>query len=224
MDTDAIVRFVPLIAAIIATPLVYRFYIQRQLGVVRQKNPLEAVGYFRKMGFFADYQDLPDEALAAKIQELHEKTWGTPLDPKHPLFDQYILLWDKKRVWCKPVEVAMGNDAYVNTLKEWAAISRGAFDPQDIKETWEGPEGPIEVAFKLADQQHTIHPEFLKSSLDDVITKDIYALTQPTGYLLVKLATFAPAVFIVFLTKKEMMKLVVERRWDFRKYTYTGKR
>lgn len=218
MDTDTILRFLPLLAGVIAVILVHQFIIKpKVMKVGGKKSPLEAVRYFRNLGYFADYRALSDEALATKLRELHERQWGIPLDPELPFFDQFLLLWDKKRFWVNTVHlnVAMDTGVYVKVLKEWAAISQGSFEPQDIKETWESPEGPIEVTFTLDGQQHSLHPEFMQTTLDDRISAEINGFTKDSGYYLVNFASLAPNAVIFFTTKKELAKLIGQRRWDF---------
>src|SRR5436309_14420597 len=69
---------------------------------------------------------------------------------------------DDDRVWWEDLEadVGMGNEVYVQLLQGLSRISRGVLDAQDIKESWEGEEGPITVEFTAKAQRHVVHPEY----------------------------------------------------------------
>ena len=99
-------------------------------------------------------------------------------------------------------------------------ISRGAFSPDNIEETWESEKGPIWVSFTLNGTQHRIHPEYLNPGPDFIdvsILRDINRLIVGTGYQFEVQDALDEdqAAFIVVLTADEKEKLERERGWRF---------
>lgn len=59
-------------------------------------------------------------------------------DRENALQDLWIAAEDETRVWYHDLEAGAGpnSEAYVDALKDWGRISRRAFEPKDIRETW----------------------------------------------------------------------------------------
>ena len=111
---------------------------------------VKSIRYFRTLDFFqpgSQGGDLSDEELALSFLSSCMDKSGTPFDPEGKHADLELTSYDKSRVWWGDTEadVARANNEYYRTLQEWALISRGAFQPEDITETWESEEGPILV-------------------------------------------------------------------------------
>ena len=85
-------------------------------------------------------------------------------------------------------------------------ISRGAFDPKDIVETWETDTGPIRVEFSSDGVRHVVEPGYEddRLALEDVLP-DLNRLLAPKGVAFVSLA-FERA-WISVVTPEEQMGL-----------------
>src|SRR5438876_1070443 len=104
---------------------------------------IEAVRYYRRLEFFREYSDLPDEALGQRLEALVENEWGetfttndtglqvvdewgeTLVSPENvPLAELTLLRADSTRVWWEDTEadVCRENQVYVETLRAWAGI------------------------------------------------------------------------------------------------------
>ncbi|MCX6377570.1 MAG: hypothetical protein NTU88_16300, partial [Armatimonadetes bacterium] len=207
------------VVSLIVVVLVQYFIVQPMImGIRRKKKPLEAVRYLRKMGFFSEYASLPDEELVSRLEQMYQENYEGPLDDSEGLLDVDLLTFDKTRVWYQDIEcdVDMGQDVYVWALERLAAISRGAFQPKNIKESWESEEGPIEVSFTLNGEKQVVHPGFNYDYLDSGILDDINRMIKDSGYFFFIYPPFAQSAFITVLTMKELRKLITERRWEWK--------
>jgi hypothetical protein len=115
--------------------------------------------------------------------------------------------------------VSAGEDAYVTTLREWAAISRGAFTPEDIVEHWHSEDGPAEIRFTFRGQRHRVHhPNLRDDYLSMEVLRDINRLVAESGYQFAVCDNLGLPNWIVSLTQEEMNRLRSERRWSFLSY------
>lgn len=185
----------------------------------------DAVKYYRELGFF-----LSDSADLAGLQknvrswfeehyEWDEKDEWFPFNPDSPnneFADLYVLEYDKDRVWLEDTEmdVFAGNEAYVDTLNRWAAISRGAFQPTEIEEEWRSDEGPVIVRFKLNGQTVTVYPRAMSDFLDYGILGKINRAIRDTGYEFA-VVEIDQTVMVTVLTAEEKAKLEQERLLRF---------
>jgi hypothetical protein len=197
---------------------------------------VEAVRYYRGLGFFSEHAALSDEALAQHVESLIEDEWGetftadqsgpmvvdewgdTLTSPENVRFAELTLLRaDSARVWWEDTEadVCAANQVYVETLRAWAGISRGAFSPREITETWESDEGPITVRFTLDGDERTLHPEYLDDWLDMEILVPLNGWLRHTGYAFELYEAFDQTAFLVVLTPDEKQRLERERGWRF---------
>jgi hypothetical protein len=122
---------------------------------------VERVRAFRALDFFRAQNALTDDDLADYLVRLQEEK-GEPFDSRDSDFGAKILLHDDSRVWFRDMEadVCEENQVYAATLEELGELSRGAFDPKDIVETWESETGPIRVEFSLDGERHAFEPEY----------------------------------------------------------------
>ena len=181
---------------------------------------LEAARYYRNFGFFEQDWALSSQEFDNKFLALYnKKTDWDPFDSsKHydPYAELYLLYQDTDHVWFEDTEadVAKGKDVYVNTLKAWSQISRGAFRPSNISETWDSEEGPVTISFTLNGQKKVIHPGYVDDYIDINILKDLNDMIQGTGYEFVAVQV-DQAVFVTVVKADEKLKLQQERYLDF---------
>src|SRR5438034_3717499 len=87
--------------------------------------------------------------------DLFMRRYGRELDPNSAHDFLALISIDSERVWWADLEddVFLGENAYVGLFAEWAGISRGAFHPAAVEETW-GPyqAPPIRITFRVGDQ------------------------------------------------------------------------
>lgn len=176
---------------------------------------LESVKYFRSLGFFEQLKNLTDQQLARKIKSRILKE-DASFDPKGEFSDIYLLEWDNKRVWFQDLEADVDeyNKVYTKTLKRWAEISRGAFTPKDIKETWKTESGPIYVDFVLNGKKQQLKPKDLGDWFDISILNQINRVIKNTGYQFEMYAGYDLA-FVLVLKPEEKRKLQFQRGWEF---------
>jgi hypothetical protein len=121
----------------------------------------ERVRAFRPLDFFRAQGALTDDELADYLVRRQERV-GEPFDIRDSFVGAKILLHDTSRVWFQDMEadVCEENQVYASTLVELGQISRGAFEPKDIVETWESDTGPIRVEFSQDGERHAFEPDY----------------------------------------------------------------
>lgn len=178
---------------------------------------IESLHYFRALGFFAADEALSDEELAGRLQKNNAEEWGMPVAPPDSQADLMLLRLDAERVWWEDTEadVCEGNGVYVDTLRAWGRISRGAFSPTDIDERWNSGRGPIRVSFKHRNRTEELHPDYCDDYLDMTLLDDINRMIHPAGYVFSTYFPFDQTAFVVVLTENEKKRLERERKWEF---------
>jgi len=131
--------------------------------------------YFRNLGFFADLANRSDAQVLGEIQKRYVDAVGTPytrvgkLPPPweiqfaSPLADLCLLEYDFSRTWWQDTECVYPPEilACEDAISRWASISRGAFVPSEIAETWSGTEddpGNPSVRIRLKHGTLTLEP------------------------------------------------------------------
>jgi hypothetical protein len=178
--------------------------------------------YFQGLGFYMEYLHLPDDALLYAIQEAVRWDWDGPLPPEEvsrdlQLADMVLLLGDQSRVWWRDLEgVFAGEEFYVTSLTEWAAISRGAFALEQIIERWHSDDGPADIEFILGSQRCVVtHPDQRDDSLNIAIISDINRLISDSGYHFAVCDNLGMPNWVVALTCEEEDSLRRDRAWSF---------
>ncbi len=187
----------------------------RQLGFFTEKayaeggDPDEWLGE----GSPVDFSCLSDEELAHVLIARYEEDWGKPVGAAHRFTDADILPYDIARVWDEDLEcdVCCGNDVYVQTLREWARISKGAFCPREITETWGPKERSVEVAFTLQGKRHVLKPQYHDDWLDAGILDDINDLIAGTRYIFEVLPGGGQDALVFVVTAQESERIARER-------------
>ncbi len=188
---------------------------------VSQQTILEAVRYFRSLGFFQEFTSQSDEELAITFEQMytHNGTLPREYDPSsNPLAELTLLSYDKQRVWWKDSEadVCEENRVYARTLQEWGRISRGEFEPTDIRETWDSDEGPITVEFIHQNKAFSFQPEFYGDWLDvGTFLPAVNEIIQSQGIQFEICETYDQTICVIVLTQEEKLKLQTEREWAF---------
>lgn len=197
---------------------------------------IEAVRYYRGVNFFSTYSALSDEELAQQLSAEIQDEWGESftvgqtgpqvvgewgdvirVPDNVPYAELTLLRADSTRVWWGDTEadVCAGNQVYVETLRAWSGISRGAFLPEDIIECWESDEGPISLTFVLDGAERTLRPAYLDDWIDMEIVVPINDWIRHTGYAFEVYKAFDQTAFVVVLTQTEKQQLARERGWRF---------
>jgi len=178
----------------------------------------EATAYFRNLGFFSEVADLEGEALANWVRQRVIMTWDVPILPEaardSQLADMVLLTVDQSRVWMHDLEfVYEGEQAYETTLREWSAISRGAFRPEGIHEIWHEGSSQAEVMFTV--QGKSFGFEHDRGDIFDMrIIRDVNR-SITTDMQFVVCDNFGMPNFVTALTSGERGKLEQERNWRF---------
>ncbi len=179
----------------------------------------EALPYYRALGFFAGERHSSDTDLAATVRAYHGADWDDVVLEAEDMAtaDQWLLMADTARVWFHDLEgVYRGENAYAVSLQEWATISRDAFTPAEIAETWESDRGPVNVSFSLHGRRHTfVHADGHDDFINLRIVRMINQLLTPAPYRLEAADNLGDCRFIVALTSEEKHRLRTERGWSF---------
>jgi hypothetical protein len=180
---------------------------------------LAAVRYFRGLGFFARSASMKDEELSAMLKAMVSRQWDVPFPEighkDHQAADMCLLMADGDRVWYQDLECVLpGERSYISALQRWSAISGGAFNPENITETWHGNGGPVDMAFTLNGSKYTFRHGG-GDMMDMSVIRMVNGLIKSTGYSFEVCDNLGMPNFVVALDKGEKSRLVKERRWKF---------
>lgn len=154
------------------------------------------------------------------VQQLLLSWEATPIpgpDVSLQTADLYLLTTDRSRVWHGDLEFVYPGttQTLVETLTDWRRISRGAFEPTDISETWQDERGPVAIDFTLnGTRQQLIHRG--GDMLDPVhLLAAVNRMIADSGQQFVVCDALGMPNFIVALTDDEKARIQYERRWGF---------
>jgi hypothetical protein len=141
-------------------------------------------------------------------------------DRKNALQDLWIAAEDETRVWYRDLEAGAGPDAneYADALKEWGHISRGAFEPKDIRETWTAIEEHLyhlKISFQWKGVPHTIEIDTPLEWINLEVLEAVNKLIRDSGIQLHTYVSFDQCAYIVSLTAAEKAALEQKRGWKF---------
>ena len=128
--------------------------------------------------------------------------------------DENRILWVDLDDYYDDDDFCQDDNIKVETLQEWARISRGVFLPQNIAETWESEQGPILVNFTLNGVRCSIHVDYGISADPSMLTNEINPLILQTGYQF-EIRDLSPTVWVLVLTPDEKQRLEKEQFWKF---------
>jgi hypothetical protein len=185
-------------------------------GPADGETTVDRVAGLRKLDFFASHTET-DAALAATIDDQSIAEFGTKPDPDNPVSDLVVAGVDDERVWWGDLEADVDptNKVYETTLEAWAGISRGAFAPSGITETWASSQGPVTVSFTLNGKPETLNPAYLDDWIDPTIITRINELIASSGKQFELYRAFDQTLFLTALTAEEKRALERDRGWCF---------
>lgn len=172
----------------------------------------EALSFYRPLGFFSLYQGTDAAITAALVKALRESSSDTITDEDlaSPEFDLFFLSLDPVRCLYSVMDfgdyLAPGNDAYVSSLEALANITRGVFKPENIKEHWDGPDGPIRVTFQLDGFPKELKVETWDGAFDFRILLQLNALLAKTDYRF-EMAPMDDILFVTVLKAEERFRM-----------------
>lgn len=184
---------------------------------------IESIEYLRKLGFFEDYSNLTSEEIFEKIREgsillsdLKEEHWM-----KKSVFeiDSLMATYDRKRIWGRDAELGYrpSPEDEIRFLKEFVEISRGVFQPTNIK--WKADNRGKGIHFTFGGREHVVSFYYYKDFLDfKNLLSQLNKVIEDTGYRYYLIGGGGQFAFVVVLTPEEAEKLKKERGW--RLYTY----
>lgn len=133
------------------------------------------VADLRALGFFAGDDELSDQELAAQIASDHHVETGEVLTESTTAVEVQIACHDPSRVWWQTCPVKPGQEAWIQALRGWAEISRGAFDPCFALEQWQSPRGPVMVTFQHGNRHCELHPRLHHDRIDLAMLRSVNA-------------------------------------------------
>ena len=180
----------------------------------------EALGYYRPLGFFSHIQGDP-VAVVGMLQKMLQETSSDTIthdDLVTPEFDLFFLSLDPTRSLYSVMDfgdyLAPGNDAYVSSLEALANISRGTFKPENIKEVWESPEGPIRLHFDFEGKPRELKMDLWDGAFDFRILLQLNALLSQTEYRF-EMAPMDDILFVTVLKAEEKSNMEKDRDLSF---------
>jgi hypothetical protein len=165
------------------------------------------VEFYQELGFFAGQ-------TAEQVVKQYETEMEGELEPKYS-DDPELLMGDEEKTWSSPgVEcIRPGADFYPEILRESAAITGGAFAPQNITEFWEGERGPIRLRFELAEHKIIVTPRWEGSQPDLHVLQQINCFVTDTGRQFECVGTGIRVVMWLTAEQKRVIQKV--RRLEF---------
>lgn len=174
---------------------------------------IDAVEFYYPRGFFrhvkGDIDDLLDKLLP-HMEAQEEEGELTPSDLESPEFDLFLLSFDPMRTLYESMDfgaaLGPGLNAYVDTVKALARISRGTFAPTDISESWDGMKGPIRISFQHGGKATTFKVDLWGGMFDFRILLQLNLLLWDTPYRY-EMAPMDDILFVTVLTASEKTEL-----------------
>jgi hypothetical protein len=107
-------------------------------------------------------------------------------------------------------------EAYLTTLTEWAAISRGAFAPEEVVERGHSEEGPADIEFVVGGRRRCVsHPNLRDDFLNIAIISEINRLMGHGGYRFAVCDDLGMSNWVMALRREEEKRLRHELGWTF---------
>ncbi len=173
---------------------------------------IQTVQYYRKINFFEQYNDLSDEELANTLKQLCQKEDCITDSTFDGRYDSEVIRYDKQRILEVSLDALYGDDpgeysfdVAFDTLQAWTNISRGAFQPEDIRDVDEHL-----VEFVFNGTLHTLDPWEDPGKL----APQINPLIAQTGHQF-EVWNQYPDCIVAVLTSEEKQRLQAERNWSF---------
>jgi hypothetical protein len=176
----------------------------------------ERVVALRAIGLFADRPDVSNEDIVGRVEAQLDEMYGVNAISDDPFGELVVAARDESRVWWGDLEadVDQSNQVYAQTLGEWAAISKGAFKPEDIQEMWDAARGPVTVTLTHAGQTVVLEPEYLEDWIDPRILTPINELIANSGRKFELFQAFDQTAFVMAL-KEDEREALEARGWCF---------
>lgn len=185
---------------------------------------VESIEYLRRLGFFEEYSNLSSEEIFKKLKEksiiqIEKEDWSKESDFE---IDRFVAIFDEKRVWGGEFDYPPNLGVGLKFLNGLASISRGAFQPSNLREECRIEEDKVlgldtgfcRVYFVYKREGRMV--EFLWSVKDrwnfGRALNHINWLIQYTGYRYYQIRQPDMYLFVV-LKPEEARKLRNERGW-----------
>lgn len=177
----------------------------------------EALAFYRNLGFMPEHEGKSDDEVFETVKARLERDWGDSLaGADGASLELFLAESMPSRIWWRDTEadVFMDNHVYEEVLGEWARISNGAFQPENITEHWDSEQGPLRITFDLDGQPRELHPAVQDDWLDMNIVAEINRMIESTGR---RFAMHVPdqTAVLMCVTPDERRRLENERGWSF---------
>lgn len=143
----------------------------------------EQIAALRPLGFFEDDSNLSDEELKSKLKTQIREEWGKYVGEfmKYPA---RIGALDKKRVLFGERDIFPSDDEYPDLFMELPDISRGIFQPSEIRDVWTDDEtgSHLTVEFELDGRKCSVDSPSRDEGRDPYCFSEINPLIEHTGY------------------------------------------
>lgn len=174
---------------------------------------VDAVDFYQPRGFFRQVKGTSDDLidkLLPHFEAQEEEQELTEEELFSPEFDLFFLSFDPMRTLYESMDfgaaLGPGLNAYVETVKALARISRGVFEPTEITESWESPKGPIRIHFLLRGKKTSLKVDLWDGMFDFRILLQLNLLIWDTPYRF-EMAPMDDILFVTVLTAGEKTEL-----------------
>ena len=201
----------------------------------------EPVSALRPLGFFSGRGQISNRALAREVHRSIQRQISRE-DLLNPMPDRPANWWavartsddallssrievellaaaeDLDRVWWESLDQVLPHNAgYVKTLRRWSEISRGAFRPSNIDESWGDEWESVLVSFEHDGYPHLFtHLTGYNNQLDTEALRDfLNPLIASSGIQFEIVDLHHIPNIVVALTAGERARLIHERGWTF---------
>lgn len=204
---------------------------------------IDTILYYREFDFFQEYKSFSRENLWINIETITEKfkqtfkheehlreiIWefypdalGEKFVPERLYLDAYLLRCDKNRIWSE-IEINNVNSInkkHVRGFKRWSKISRGVFNPKNVKVTWDRDTSLIVIDFTINGLKHTIKADYYENLIDLGILNDINNLIASNHRVDYKfeICEVLENILVLVLNEEEKQKIMQERNISFARW------
>ncbi|MEN6624820.1 MAG: hypothetical protein ABFD69_01180 [Candidatus Sumerlaeia bacterium] len=170
----------------------------------------------RSLDFFKADKELSDEALFEKLMARITDEYGDELTELRvrpcmvgALDEERVLIQDMEDDGC------LNEDGWVEFIRNWARISRGAFRPENIEARLDADETRAEVRFDAGGRRHTLVFKVDGDWLDFTFADKLDPFVADAGFRYeVERSDHGQCSFLVVINDEEAKRLRTEAGWN----------
>lgn len=182
----------------------------------------ETVWMYQAAGFLPRFKTTSKSDLVASVVTAFTAKFGRPPKWGTPFDNQRIIILDEANVFFRPLlDVDHSpplRGLYEATLREWAAISFGAFPATEIREEWSANGKKLNVHLKLGRERVVLRPTvYQHEQFDLTVLRAVDALLPNKGrrFSLFKNAGDLDQALVICIDDRHRGDFERNREWRF---------